>query len=134
MHRLHNYPDVQVMFRRLIIATLVGIFAALAVALFRHSMVALETLFLGNDSGSLVNAAQSMPWWRRLLTPALGGITAGTLLWLWQRRRLASARPDRLHGSAGNRRWLFRYAGKPRQIAGIAAGGRDRQRHWPKGP
>ncbi|HGZ2541562.1 TPA: voltage-gated ClC-type chloride channel ClcB [Klebsiella aerogenes] len=89
MHRLHNYPDVQVMFRRLIIATLVGIFAALAVALFRHSMVALETLFLGNDSGSLVNAAQSLPWWRRLLTPALGGIAAGTLLWLWQRRNVS---------------------------------------------
>ncbi len=89
MHRLHNYPDVQVMFRRLIIATLVGIFAALAVALFRHSMVVLETLFLGNDSGSLVNAAQSLPWWRRLLTPALGGLAAGTLLWLWQRRSVS---------------------------------------------
>jgi hypothetical protein len=36
MHRLHNYPDVQVMFRRLLIATLVGMLAALAVALF-HS-------------------------------------------------------------------------------------------------
>jgi hypothetical protein len=33
----------------------------LAVALFRHAMVVLETLFLGNDSGSLVNAAQSLP-------------------------------------------------------------------------
>ena len=60
MHRLHNYPDVQVMFRRLLIATLIGILAALAVALFRHAMVVLETLFLGNDSGSLVNAAQSL--------------------------------------------------------------------------
>jgi CIC family chloride channel protein len=34
MHRLHNYPDVQVMFRRLLIATLVGMLAALAVACF----------------------------------------------------------------------------------------------------
>lgn len=86
MHRLHSYPDVQVMFRRLLIATLVGIFAALAVALFRHAMAGLESLFLSNDSGSLVNAAQSLPWWRRLLTPALGGMAAGCLLWLWQRR------------------------------------------------
>ena len=86
MQRLHNYPDIQVMFRRLLIATLIGILAALAVALFRHAMMVLETLFLGNDSGSLVNAAQSLPWWRRLLTPALGGLAAGTLLWLWQRR------------------------------------------------
>lgn len=79
MHRLHSYPDVQVMFRRLLIATLVGIFAALAVALFRHAMAGLESLFLSNDSGSLVNAAQSLPWWRRLLTPALGGMAAGCL-------------------------------------------------------
>ena len=34
MHRLHPYPDVQVMFRRLLIATLIGLLAALAVALF----------------------------------------------------------------------------------------------------
>ncbi len=89
MHRLHPYPDVQVMFRRLLIATLIGLLAALAVALFRHAMVVLETLFLGNDSGSLVNAAQSLPAWRRLITPALGGLAAGALLWLWQRRRVA---------------------------------------------
>lgn len=57
MHRLHPYPDVQVMFRRLLIATLIGLLAALAVALFRHAMVVLETLLLSNDSGSLVNAA-----------------------------------------------------------------------------
>ncbi len=76
MHRLHPYPDVQVMFRRLLIATLIGLLAALAVALFRHAMVVLETLLLSNDSGSLVNAAQSLPAWRRLVTPALGGLTA----------------------------------------------------------
>ncbi|MBD3700125.1 hypothetical protein IE989_25325 [Klebsiella pneumoniae] len=29
MHRLHPYPDVQVMFRRLLIATLIGLLAAL---------------------------------------------------------------------------------------------------------
>jgi CIC family chloride channel protein len=40
---------------------MIGLLAALAVALFRHAMVVLETLFLGNDSGSLVNAAQSLP-------------------------------------------------------------------------
>lgn len=79
------------MFRRLLIAMLVGVFAALAVALFRHAMAGLESLFLSNDSGSLVNAAESMAGWRRLLTPALGGFAAGALLWLWQRR--TSARP-----------------------------------------
>lgn len=84
------------MFRRMIIAMLVGVLAALAVALFRHAMTGLESLFLSNDSGSLVNAAESLPAWRRLLTPALGGLAAGALLWLWlwlwQRRTLARPR------------------------------------------
>ncbi len=44
------------MFRRLLIATVVGILAAFAVAGFRHAMLLLEWLFLNNDSGSLVNA------------------------------------------------------------------------------
>lgn len=85
MERLHAYPDVQVMFRRLLLAMLIGIIAALAVALFRHAMMLLESLLLSNSSGSLVNAAGTLPWWRRVLTPVLGGLAAGLLLWSWQR-------------------------------------------------
>lgn len=48
------------MFRRLLIATVVGILAAFAVAGFRHTMLLLEWLFLNNDSGSLVNAATNL--------------------------------------------------------------------------
>lgn len=58
MHRLPAYPDIQVMFRRLLVATLIGILAALAVALFHAAM----GLLLSNRSGSLVNAAESLPW------------------------------------------------------------------------
>ena len=72
------------MFRRLLIATVVGILAAFAVAGFRHAMLLLEWLFLNNDSGSLVNAATNLSPWRRLLTPALGGLAAGLLLMGWQ--------------------------------------------------
>ncbi|EGO8463192.1 hypothetical protein ERU12_07005 [Escherichia coli] len=67
------------MFRRLLIATIVGILAAFAVAAFRHAMLLLEWLFLNNDSGSLVNAATNLSPWRRLLTPALGGLIVGLL-------------------------------------------------------
>lgn len=73
------------MFRRLLIATIVGILAAFAVAGFRHAMLLLEWLFLNNDSGSLVNAATNLSPWRRLLTPALGGLAAGLLLMGWQK-------------------------------------------------
>ncbi|MBF2788677.1 MULTISPECIES: voltage-gated ClC-type chloride channel ClcB [Enterobacter] len=85
MERLHSYPDIRAMFRRLLIATVTGVLAALAVAVFRHSMYLLEWLLLSNDSGSLVNAAASLSPWRRALTPALGGLAAGLLLWGWQR-------------------------------------------------
>lgn len=73
------------MFRRLLIATVVGILAAFAVAGFRRAMLLLEWLFLNNDSGSLVNAATNLSPWRRLLTPALGGLAAGLLLMGWQK-------------------------------------------------
>lgn len=69
------------MFHRLLIATVVGILAAFAVAGFRHAMLLLEWLFLNNDSGSLVNAATNLSPWRRLLTPALGGLAAGDRGW-----------------------------------------------------
>lgn len=91
MQRLHTYPDIRAMFRRLLIATVTGVLAALAVAVFRHSMYLLEWLFLSNDSGSLVNAAAALSPWRRMLTPALGGLAAGLLLWGWQ--RLTAQRP-----------------------------------------
>lgn len=91
MQRLHAYPDIRAMFRRLPIASATGILAALAVAVFRHGMYLLEWLFLSNDSGSLVNAAAALSPWRRALTPALGGLAAGLLLWGWQ--RLNAQRP-----------------------------------------
>jgi len=91
MQRLHTYPDIRAMFRRLLIASVTGVLAALAVAVFRHSMYLLEWLLLSNDSGSLVNAAASLSPWRRALTPALGGLAAGLLLWGWQ--RLTAQRP-----------------------------------------
>ncbi|STD20167.1 Voltage-gated ClC-type chloride channel ClcB [Enterobacter asburiae] len=91
MLRLHTYPDIRAMFRRLLIATVTGVLAALAVAVFRHSMYLLEWMILSNDSGSLVNAAASLSPWRRALTPALGGLAAGLLLWGWQ--RLNAQRP-----------------------------------------
>ena len=85
MHRLHAYPDHRTLFRRLWLAALMGIFAALAVSGFRHAMLLLERLFLSNDTGSLVNAAAGLSPLRRLLTPALGGFVAGALLWGWQK-------------------------------------------------
>ena len=59
------------MFRRLLIATIVGILAAFAVAGFRHAMLLLEWLFLNNDSGSLVNAATNLSVFKHLSISAV---------------------------------------------------------------
>lgn len=131
MHRLHPYPDVQVMFRRLLIATLIGLLAALAVALFRHAMVVLETLLLSNDSGAWSTPhsrfRRGVGWLPRAGRPDGGNLT----LALATTQRRASACRHRLYGSPGDRRRLFRYAGKPGEIAGVIAGRGDRQRDWP---
>ncbi|SPX19368.1 voltage-gated ClC-type chloride channel ClcB [Escherichia coli] len=104
MHHLHIYPDLRTMFRRLLIATVVGILAAFAVAGFRHAMLLLEWLFLNNDSGSLVNAATNLSPWRRLLTPAArrtgGGFVADGLAEIYPATPSCA---DRLYGSVANR-------------------------------
>lgn len=87
MKRLAHLHHYRALLRRLFIAILLGISAALAVWLFHRSMLGLEWLLLGHDSGSLVAAAAALPGWRRALTPALGGLAAGLLLWIFQRYR-----------------------------------------------
>ena len=74
---LHHY---RALLRRLFIAIFLGIAAALVVWLFHRAMLGLEWLLLDHESGSLVAAASALPAWRRALTPALGGLAAGTLL------------------------------------------------------
>ena len=80
MHHLNHFPDIKGMLRRLIFAVWIGVASALVVWLFRQSMYFLEGLFLGDHSGSLVAAAAALSPWRRLITPAIGGLLAGTLL------------------------------------------------------
>ncbi|WP_279045935.1 voltage-gated ClC-type chloride channel ClcB [Cedecea davisae] len=96
MHRLHAFPDIREMLRRLVIAVFIGLASALVVWLFRQAMYLLENAFLGDHGGSLVAAAASLEPWRRVMTPAVGGLLAGLLLWGWQRatRQRPSAPTD----------------------------------------
>lgn len=82
------------MLRRLVIAIILGAAAALVVWLFHQALNGLEWLFLGHRTGSLVTAAGHLPGWRRMITPMLGGMAAGCVLWLYQRLQSQhSARP-----------------------------------------
>ena len=58
--------------RTLAWAALVGVAGALATLGFRAALTQIERLLYGT-SGGLVHAAQSLPWWLRLLAPVVGG-------------------------------------------------------------
>ncbi|SUI33595.1 Voltage-gated ClC-type chloride channel ClcB [Serratia grimesii] len=85
MKRLVHLHHYRALLRRLFIAIFLGIAAALVVWLFHRAMLGLEWLLLDHGEGSLVAAAAALPGWRRALTPALGGLAAGLLLWIYQR-------------------------------------------------
>lgn len=112
MHHLHIYPDLRTMFRRLLIATVVGILAAFAVAGFRHAMLLLEWLFLNNDSGSLVNAATNLSPTATVANSGArrtgGGFVADGLAEIYPTTPSCA---DRLYGSVANR-WTVRLRSK----------------------
>jgi len=70
-------------------AALIGVVGALATVAFHEGMALAERLATGHP-GSLVSAAEALAPWRRVITPALGGVAAGVFLWL--ARRLANGR------------------------------------------
>ena len=76
--------------RTLAWAGLVGITGALATLGFRAGLTQIEYLLYGT-AGGLVHAAESLPWWMRLLAPVLGGALAGLVLAF--ARRLPSRTP-----------------------------------------
>ena len=70
--------------RPLLAAAAIGVLGALCTIGFRESIQLIERLAYGRND-SLVAIAASLPWWQRLLAPAIGGVIAGLLL-AWARR------------------------------------------------
>lgn len=70
-------------------AVVVGIFAAFTTIGFHQGMRLIQHLVTGN-SGSIVAVTSGLPWYGRLLFPALGGLVAGTLLWAGGRIKAGS--------------------------------------------
>lgn len=62
-------------------AALVGAIAALTTIGFHKGMYLIQYLVAGR-TGSIVGVINNLPWYGRLLFPALGGLVAGCLLWL----------------------------------------------------
>jgi len=65
-------------------AGLVGFCGALASVAFREALNYLQSVLLYSD-GSSEGVAGGLPWWGRLLVPALGGLVAGLILLLGQK-------------------------------------------------
>ena len=73
--RLPQGTDVPFLF----LAVLVGISGAFSSLIFRSTFTYIQHLI--NDKGtSIVEIAEALPWWGRLLLPMLGGIAGGAFL------------------------------------------------------
>ena len=77
---------LDVSWRSLLVAAPVGVLGALAVDGFRSLLFTLESLLVGARGGHLVAAASGLAPEARLLAPAIGGLAAGLLLWVAERR------------------------------------------------
>ncbi len=83
----------------LLLAALIGVIGGLATVVFHEGMAFTESLATGHP-GSLVNAANDLAPWRRAVTPALGGLAAGVILWWAGRVAKGKKQPDYLEAIA----------------------------------
>jgi len=65
-------------------AALVGVAGAFSSVAFRASVLEVQRVLTGGTAG-LVETAEALPWWGRIIVPAVGGLCAGLLLWLGHR-------------------------------------------------
>lgn len=70
-------------------AVVVGVLAAFTTIAFHQGMRLIQHLVTGT-SGSIVAVTTSLPWYGRLLFPAVGGLVAGMLLWAASRIKVGA--------------------------------------------
>jgi CIC family chloride channel protein len=79
----------------LLMAGIVGLMGGMINVLYYASIEGVQKLFLGHPGKNIVQVAQSLPPSWRLLTPFLGGLAAGAILY-WGLRLAGPARPANL--------------------------------------
>lgn len=97
-HRLKNYEWLSDAPAMLVWAAVVGVLGALATVLFHQGIYAVQQIFTGSH-GSIVAVTQGLPWYGRVVFPALGGVAAGILL-VWAARIKASGNSDYMEAVA----------------------------------
>jgi CIC family chloride channel protein len=68
----------------LVWAALIGALGALASEGFRKATDFLHYLATGSGSG-IISSFANLPWWQRIIVPTVGGLLAGSTLWLGNR-------------------------------------------------
>ncbi len=61
------------------LGVLVGVCGGLGAVVFRYLIEFFQTLIYSNG-GDLVPVVQSLPWWRVMLGPAIGGVFVGPIV------------------------------------------------------
>jgi H+/Cl- antiporter ClcA len=83
----------------LLLAALIGVLGGLSTVVFHEGMAFAERVITGHPGG-LVAAAEALPPWRRAVTPALGGVLAGAILWVARSVAKGKKQPDYLEAIA----------------------------------
>jgi len=84
-------------FRLSLLAIFVGAIAAYGTLLFRFVLSSAQNLVYGFSHSQVYTAASLLPWWQRLLAPALGGLLIGAILYPLLREKRPHGPVEALH-------------------------------------
>ena len=78
-----------------LLGALIGVLGGMGALLFRSLIAGMQGLFLGTTSADhALTDFQVLPWWRTLLSPALGGAIVGPLVWYLAREAKGHGVPE----------------------------------------
>ncbi len=82
-----------------IIAVLIGVLGGYGAVIFRHAIIMFQVLLYG-DGLDFLSFAQYVPWYKKLLFPALGGAVVGPMIYFWAREAKGHGVPEVMEAMA----------------------------------